>query len=163
MLDLQQLTSLEWIETAGLGRLDFGCVPLGPSDFDRYAASLFGLVAGAGADSAAPQRDPTPADFEQMQIICCLTVRKAKRPGEDASDLRLVLAESDEQPDAGRVWVGRLPVMEVSLIAGKAMVKYVEAAQRAARFRQRSETPAHAGRNGETLRTDTRALSPESE
>ena len=58
-INLQALTAPVWVETAGLGqRFDFGCVPLGPGDFDSHAATLFGLVAGidirAGGAGAAP-------------------------------------------------------------------------------------------------------------
>ncbi len=161
MIDLHELTALHWVKTAGLGRIDFGCDPLSPADFDKYAASLFGLVAGVGSSAAAESRDATVGDLEQMQIICCLTVKQARQTKQEPQDIRLVLNKSDEDPDAGRLWVGRLPIEDVSHIAGAAMTKYVQAAQRAARFRRGPETAAHAGRDSETLRTDACDVSGE--
>ena len=155
MLDLKKLTALEWVPTAGLGRIDFGCDPLSPADFDKYAATLFGLVAGVAMNTDAPARKATVADLEQMQIICCLTVKKARRPKQKMQDIRLVLNQSDEDAELSRIWVGRLPIEDVSHIAGTAMKKYVQAAQRAARFRRGPETPAHAGRDSEEVRTDS--------
>ena len=49
MLDLAALAAPTWVETAGLGRrLDFGCIPLSPGDFDNHASTLFGLVPPLG-------------------------------------------------------------------------------------------------------------------
>ena len=152
MIDLAAIAAPEWVETAGLGRLDFGCCALSPADFDRHAGTLFGLVAGVGQETAA--RDATPADLEHIQILACLTVRQVRKPGEDPQPLRLVLAETDEDTAAGRLWVGRLPVEDVGHIAGAGIRRYVEAAARAARFRRGSEAASHDGRDGEAVRDD---------
>ena len=136
MIDLAAIAAPEWVETAGLGRLDFGCCALSPADFDAHAGTLFGLVAGVGQEGAP--RAATAADLEHIQILACLTVRQARKPGEDTA--------------AGRLWVGRLPVEDVGHIAGAGIRRYVEAAARAARFRRGSEAAPHAGRDGEKVR-----------
>jgi len=156
VIDLAAIAAPEWVETAGLGRLDFGCCALSPADFDRHAGTLFGLVAGVGQETAA--REATPADLEHIQILACLTVRQVRKPGEDPQPLRLVLAETDEDTAAGRLWVGRLPVEDVAHIAGAGVRRYVEAAARAARFRRGSEAAPHDGRDGEAVRDDPGAV-----
>lgn len=159
MLDLSELTALQWVATGGLGRLDFGCTVLSPKDFDKHAQSLFGLIAGIHAEGLEKSRPATPADLENMQIIACLTVRKARRPGEDATPLRLVLAELDEDPENGKLWVQRLPLDDLAYIAGVALLKYAEAAQRAARFRKGSKAAADAGRDSEAIRSEPSEVS----
>lgn len=158
MLDLSALTALQWVETDGLGRLDFGCTVLAPRDFDKHAASLFGLVAGVDPNAPESGRSATGADLENLQIIVCLTVRKARKPGAEPAPLRFVLAELDEDPDNGKLWVQRLPLDDLCSIAGAAMLKYYEAAMRAARFRKGSAPAADAGRDSETLRTEPSQL-----
>lgn len=154
MLDLSTLAAPTWVETAGLGhRLDFGCIPLSPGDFDSHAATLFGLVAGAGEE--APAREPTAADLQNLQIIACLTVRHVRDEDGDVQPFRFVLDQGAEDPGAGRFWVGRLPSLEVGQVAGAALKDYVEAAARAARFRFGPEDGAHAGRDGEAVRSES--------
>ena len=159
MLDLSELTALQWVETEGLGRLDFGCTVLAPRDFDKHAAALFGLIAGVNAEGIKSSRPATAADLENMQIIVCLTVRKVRRPGEDPTPLRFVLAELDEDTENGRLWVQRLPVEDLAYIAGVALLKYAEAAQRATRFRRGSKAAADAGRDRETLQPEPSEVS----
>lgn len=154
-LDLAALTAPEWVRTSGLGEdVEFGCIPLAPGDFDSHAATLFGLVAGVGGPEHKPRKS-TPADLQNVQVIACLTVRWARKPGEDAQPLRLVLSSDDHDPANGRLWVGHLPTIEVGEIAGAGIKRYIEAAARAARFRRGPETPAHAGRDGEAVRPDS--------
>jgi hypothetical protein len=158
MLDLSALTALRWVETDGLGRLDFGCTVLAPCDFDKHASSLFGLVAGIDPSAPASGRAATNADLENLQIITCLTVRKARKPGEEASDLRFVLAELDEDTENGKLWVKRLPMEDLCHIAGAAMVRYAEAAARAARFRRGSKASADARRDREAVQPEPSAV-----
>jgi len=160
-IDLQALAAPVWVETAGLGqRFDFGCVPLGPGDFDSHAATLFGLVAGIdGTDK--PAREPVAADLENMQILACLTVRHIRQPDGEPEAVRFVLSEADEDTDARRLWVGRLPLQEVGEIAGVGIRTYAEAAARAVRFRRRSAAIALARRDGEAVRDDPGAMDRE--
>lgn len=154
MLDLASLVEPTWVETAGLGRrLDFGCVPLSPGDFDAHAVTLFGLVAGVEGD--APAREATPADLQHLQVISCLTVRQVREPGGESQPFRFVLDEGSESPADGRFWIGRLPSLEVGQIAGAALRDYIEAASRAARFRRGTPDGAHAGRDGETVQSES--------
>ena len=158
-MQLSHLFSLQWVETAGLGRLDFGCAPIAPADFEEHGTTLFGLVAGVGEPSAP--REAHVGDLEHMQILCCLTVRKLKRPNEEPVDFALCLARSDEDESRNLLWVGRIPVDDIVHIAGAGMRQYIEAATRAARFRQRTATPADAGRDSEEVRTDSGPLAAE--
>jgi len=154
MLDLAALAAPTWVETAGLGRrLDFGCIPLSPGDFDNHASTLFGLVAGVEGDK--PAREPTAADLQHLQVIACLTVRHVRAPGGESQPFRFVLDEGAEDPSAGRFWIGRLPSLEVGQVAGVALKDYIEAATRAARFRRGPEDGAHAGRDGEAVRSES--------
>lgn len=154
MLDLSTLVEPTWVETAGLGRrLDFGCIPLSPGDFDAHAATLFGLVAGVEGDK--PAREATAADLQHLQVIACLTVRHVREPGAESQPFRFVLDEGAEDPAAGRFWIGRLPSLEVGQVAGAALKDYVEAAARAARFRLGPEDGTHAGRDGEALQPES--------
>lgn len=157
MIDLAAMTAPEWVETSGLvgsgAPLDFGCIPLQPADFAEHAPTLFGLVAGVDQPEAA-DRAITRADRQNVAILACLSVRFVRAPGQDAAPMRLVLSEGDHDPGAGRLWVGWVAEFDLGAIAGRAIARYAEAAQRARRFRLGPATDSHDGRNGEAVRDD---------
>ena len=101
---------------------------------------------------------PTRAEIQHMQVIAVLTVRKARdtETGE-GGPFQFGLNESQEDAAAARVWIGRMPIAEVATIAGSGIARAMDAARRAAGFREGRATVADGGRDREEIRDDAGA------
>jgi len=165
MLDLSALLAPTWVDSVGLGRpLAFGCVPLAPADFHEHADALSSFIIAAAqavdnGDEGA--RMPNRAEIQHMQVIAVLTVRSVRDVDEDGAGqpFTFVLSESQEDAAAARVWIGRLPVTEVAAIAGSGISRAMDAARRAAGFREERTVVADDRRDGETIRDNAGAAS----
>lgn len=147
--------------------VELGIHPLGPADFAEHAKILAGYMLGAvnamaeqvrreaaGADPVvAPE--PNRQQWQHMQVVACLAVRKLRDADGDIHDLRLVLDEKQHDPDNGRLHVSFISAPELARIAGAAFAHGQKAALRAARFRRRTATYVSAGRDGEEVREAT--------
>ena len=164
-IDFEALTAPEWVPVRMFGEdFEAGCIPLSPADFREHGAVLFGLTVATLIDSDE-KRETTRADEQNAAIIACLTVRHLRRPGGESEPVALVL--SDREQSAGAtpplLWVHHLDGESIGKIVGAGMTRYAEAAARVARFRAGTEAVAHAGRDGEEVRTDAGAVGVESD
>lgn len=165
MLDFSALLAPTWVDSVGLGRpLAFGCVPLAPADFHEHADALSSFIIAAAqavdnGDEGA--RMPNRAEIQHMQVIAVLTVRNVRDVDEDGAGqpFTFVLNETQEDAAASRVWIGRLPVTEVAAIAGSGISRAMDAARRAAGFREERTVATHDRRDGQTIRDNAGAAS----
>jgi len=147
--------------------VEIGLHPLGPADFGEHSKVLGGYLLGAvrsvsdqlrqqEAGVEKPQApEPNRQQWQHMQVVACLAVRKLRDADGDVHDLRLVLDEKQHNPENGRLHVSFISAPELARIAGAAFAHGQKAALRAARFRRRTATYVSAGRDGEEVREAT--------
>ena len=144
--------------------VEIGLHPLGPSDFAEHSKILAGYMLGAvnamaeqvrrEAAGAEPVAAPEPnrQQWQHMQVVACLAVRKLRDADGDVHDFRLVLDEKQHDPTKGRIHIAFVSAPEVARIAGAAFAHGQKAAMRAARFRRGAADDVGAGRDGEEVR-----------
>lgn len=141
-----------------------GLHPLGPADFAEHSKVLAGYMLGAvnamaeqlrreeaGAeDVSAPE--PNRQQWQHMQVVACLAVRKLRDADGDVHDFRLVLDEKQHDPSKHRLHISFLSPGEIAKVAGAAFAHGQKAALRAARFRRGTSDDVGSGRNGAQVR-----------
>ena len=100
-------------------------------------------------------RKLSAGERESLKVITCLTVRQIRPVGGEAQPCRFVMAENAEDPARGRLHINRLPLPSVEAVASHGIQYAMDAARRAAGFRQRRRAAdGDVGRDGASVQPE---------
>ncbi len=139
---VRTLTPLEAVHLEGAMSMIAAAIAPEPDSGEGEAAGDAVAELDAAAIAARLDSGTLSTLMDQLQKITVATVREARLPGTGSTwyPLRVVARFEQQQPDAGKVFIGALPPTDVALIAFSAMSAFRRAKQLARPFQSGSAT-----------------------